>query len=1151
MAIRSLKASNLNLEAKGFNGQQQTGIFIRGADATRERNIGFWERNPNWLTLPTVTASEQKIVGLFAVTRHFPHATVLVSGNYTVDWGDGSSSVNYTAGFQAHKRYIYDDLSNSTLIQDPILGDYKQVIVTITAQAGQNLTSVNFAVYPSYTLGYSSRPPNNWLELVVAGPNITTLLIGSQNSTSATPQQNFPFLEQVTVLSNNLTTGGRFLLSNLNALQSVPILNTNTWTSLQGLFQNSKRLRYVGPLDGRRATSAANMFDGCSNLVEAPIIDFVSSNTATTSSCTNMSAMFQNCSNLQNIPYYNTGGVSTFQNMFLGCTALKRVPDFEFSFPNGITGINLSGMFSACYSLEELPQSNTVFVSDMSSYASQCFNLRKVPYYNYSNVTTLASAYNGCYNVKEFPDFDTTFKCTSFNSLHNSNYSLTKVGRYEVANATTLTSTWQGCRNLVYPPVFTFNGQLNIVPKIIDYSFMFSGCSSLLYGPTIDTSNVRTRTAGTIGLVGVNQMFADCLSLRKIGPYNFMAVTTFTDFAFSATYLTDMDISFPDFGVAATLGTHGSNYFFPTGAARGGVSNLVIRHINTSFSVACTSIGMDCINDLFRNLGKGAGSATITVSSTFVSNAQFGQTTTTNFSRSNGSNALYGGSTTGILVGQSVTGGNLGYLRFQTCFADGPNNTITLENHGMPANSNIYPPVLISRGIKSFGVIGSQCSNTRIHPSGNTIPRQWMTLRRANGIFMTVAAKSNVSAWSTDGYTWNNSYLPAEQVWVEVAYGANTWVAVANRRGVSDLSSETTNAAAYSTDNGITWNHCNLPANGNWVSVAYGNGVFVAIQGGIWGLTHSAIATSTNGINWTLRSNPFGTALQSNVVKWVNDRFYVLLGTSTTQSFNRYSFDGINWFQSTGFPSGYWKDITYYDGVYSAFSGGGFSSTVAAISVDGHLWLTTTSPFSIPWSRLEWGGGEFVAIGGASSPGSGIGNCSHFAARAGWSYTAVLPNDNSGSNQYWQGLAYDENTSRFVMLGGGNYALSGAGQVIALGTSATSNVVAHMNLCSQVESLSKGYNGTVFYARDITENTFKLSVTKGGPVWNIGNASSNGCSSNTEQFIRLGTVVKEVTNSTQVILSSPSFSTAAVVSTTFKSNADYVIAAMKGWTVLG
>ena len=83
--------------------------------------------------------------------------------------------------------------------------------------------------------------------------------------------------------------------------------------------------------------------------------------------------------------------------------------------------------------------------------------------------------------------------------------------------------------------------------------------------------------------------------------------------------------------------------------------------------------------------------------------------------------------------------------------------------------------------------------------------------------------------------TFFGATMPASVSWFSVAYGNGVFVAVAD--GSSD--------AAYSTDGGQTWTASTLPAAVDWASVAYGNGVFVAVADGSSEATYSTMSFTT------------------------------------------------------------------------------------------------------------------------------------------------------------------------------------------------------------------------------------------------------------------------------------------------------------------
>jgi hypothetical protein len=64
---------------------------------------------------------------------------------------------------------------------------------------------------------------------------------------------------------------------------------------------------------------------------------------------------------------------------------------------------------------------------------------------------------------------------------------------------------------------------------------------------------------------------------------------------------------------------------------------------------------------------------------------------------------------------------------------------------------------------------------------------------------------------------------------------------------------------AYSED-GINWTQKTLPSTGNWMSITYGNGKFVAplyaTQSGYYLVESNVYAYSEDGINWTQKTLP-------------------------------------------------------------------------------------------------------------------------------------------------------------------------------------------------------------------------------------------------------------------------------------------------------
>ena len=212
----------------------------------------------------------------------------------------------------------------------------------------------------------------------------------------------------------------------------------------------------------------------------------------------------------------------------------------------------------------------------------------------------------------------------------------------------------------------------------------------------------------------------------------------------------------------------------------------------------------------------------------------------------------------------------------------------------------------------------------------------------------------------------------------------------------TNYSTNTINISLYI--NQLLWNLRTIPLN-NWNSIAYGNGVFVAVSS--FG-SYSRIATSTDLINWTSPTYPY-TSNNDNtwdVVRFLNNRFIVLGSSRALNSLdgitwvskefyytpssnpgwtaiaygnelfigitpailvdNIYilSFDGINWqVNQNQSPGGRWRDIAYGNGVFVAV---GYDAGVISTSPNGFNWTNNFFPNS--WWTITYGNGLFVVI---------------------------------------------------------------------------------------------------------------------------------------------------------------------------------------------
>ena len=311
-----------------------------------------------WLQLPYVGPTEQKFVGLFAVYDIYDNYVAFTcSGNYTVDWGDGVVE-NISSGVRAEHRYDYSAVSPSTLC----VRQYKQVIVTVTPQVSQNLTSINLNQLHSYITssgsGFFLTP---WLHLRISSPNLTTLDI---KNTIFTAKQSL--VEQVDLLSIS-----------------------SSMTSFNQMFNNMYCLRRVTMPNTSNILDFRECFSGCFSLIDVPLFN--------TTNMTDMVDMFRSCNSLTNLPTFDISSVTTMQQTFFNCLSLNNI---NFS-GNSVNLLNLAGTFNNCQ------------------------NLKTVSGINYKNVTSIASTFNSTkitslknLNTENCTNF-TTFVSGSIKTIEN------------------------------------------------------------------------------------------------------------------------------------------------------------------------------------------------------------------------------------------------------------------------------------------------------------------------------------------------------------------------------------------------------------------------------------------------------------------------------------------------------------------------------------------------------------------------------------------------------------------------------------------------------------------------------------------------------------------------------------------------------------
>ena len=232
-----------------------------------------------------------------------------------------------------------------------------------------------------------------------------------------------------------------------------------------------------------------------------------------------------------------------------------------------------------------------------------------------------------------------------------------------------------------------------------------------------------------------------------------------------------------------------------------------------------------------------------------------------------------------------------------------------------------------------------------------------------NHIFVAIRTGSSVAASSLNGITWTTRSMPASRAWNSCIYGGGLFLAVA-----SD-----SNSAAYSL-NGTSWTTTTLPGFGDstlneWVDVAYGKNTYVVLANS----NNSVMVGSYNSAlnTWSWAGHILDVIADSSAKDWVsiaygNGRFVAISSTGDIA----YSFNGEDWLPATmpsqdGSTAHNWKKIRYAQGVFFAVGDTGgrdiagdttpVPTNYAATSYDGIVWTSRTLASSKEWISVAFG----------------------------------------------------------------------------------------------------------------------------------------------------------------------------------------------------
>lgn len=252
---------------------------------------------------------------------------------------------------------------------------------------------------------------------------------------------------------------------------------------------------------------------------------------------------------------------------------------------------------------------------------------------------------------------------------------------------------------------------------------------------------------------------------------------------------------------------------------------------------------------------------------------------------------------------------------------------------------------------RAFALTSVRSWGTRTIPNTNN----YRQIAYGKGLFVAISSSGvgNRVLTSRDGITWTARTSAADSGWVAIVFANNKFTAIA-------AATAAPNGLMESLD-GITWSTAgnNLP-NLDWQGITFSNelGLYVAVAQADFVTTVNRVATSVDGVTWTLRTP--ASQIGWREVTWGNGLF---VSVASTGAGNRAmsSPDGITWTlrATSDDATGTWNGVAFGSGRFVACSGNSLIMT----STNGTTWTTVTHPFAgTVFQHVTFANGVFIIL---------------------------------------------------------------------------------------------------------------------------------------------------------------------------------------------
>jgi hypothetical protein len=498
----------------------------------------------DWLSLPTLTAGTEKMVGLVAV---WPGASNPVSvaalGRYTVDWGDGSAPENYDATAMQD----YGSVVTTGTLSPTGSGSYawaQRVIAGRSTTITQVKFGLNIATATTAQMKVWIRPDAATAEATTATPDG---VVDVQSGTSGTVT--IPLTTPVALVAGSTyfvefySTGGN--ASPIGRIQlgttatylgdvAAPASGDAVWRMTAGTTtkttQAGKTLA-VTLVEGGGVAQATHTYDyaNCTGLTTEGFrqaIITITPQAGETLTSLNLSIRPDNVkgnppspwldvsvvgANLTSLTLYDSVGVypgylrrftfvgpsglTSAANVFNNARMLSTVVGTAWT----ATVTNFTSMFANCHALRTVPLLDTALGTNFTNMFQNCSTLLTIPLLDTSHGVTFTGMFDGCASLLTLPDLDIHLGTVATAMFQNC-YALALLPTLNAAALTSgsLASAFSGCDSLQSVVLTGMRFSFSVANAKLSadaLNALYTGLASGVTGQTVTvTGNVGTAT---------------------------------------------------------------------------------------------------------------------------------------------------------------------------------------------------------------------------------------------------------------------------------------------------------------------------------------------------------------------------------------------------------------------------------------------------------------------------------------------------------------------------------------------------------------------------------------------------------------------------------------------------------------------------------